>query len=390
MNGEKPFGLDDFCDLVSFISVPVLVRNHEAMIERYSGMTVEEFEEYLQDDHHLLEACDALGDYLAASDAWFRLYGDPSEERSGLPDTVGPMSRGGGYPEFRHNLIQQLCAPFRDIRSLVCEHSVPGPHGRDIIVRSYWKAAGGFDNPYARTVVVDLDVTDMRRTEKAAQEVAESRSRILRTVGHELRNPLAGISGIAQVVNEEWDSLDDDSRKSLMETVATQAQDTMVILEDLLAGAATEQSDVVVELRPVDITEIITRVDLADFELQISEIKPAMADPLRTRQIIRNLAQNARKYGGPERKISCDTEDGWVVIRVSDNGEGIKGINLERLFQPFNSSNHQGSTGLGLSISKTLALAMGGDLTLREDLPGTVFELTLPVSRINAGIGTAA
>ncbi len=398
INSEPRFTLEEFRNLVEAVSIPILVRSHEPLIEAFKGWSGEEFVEYLRrDGKNLREALNVLGPRVVSS-GWIRLYGEESPEENDpqlsiednelIPDTVEPAIQGGDYPELREHLVAQLAAPFFGTKSITVEHQVPDIHGGEITVRSYWKATGPPDRPYSRVVTVDLDVTEERRTEQAAQEVADSRARIIRTVGHELRNPLAGIVGIAQVAYEQWDDLDHDTLYELIEAITDQAQDARTILEDLLAGAATEQSEFGIEPRPIDIAEILTRSDLSDFHFVISDQVPAMADPLRVRQIVRNLTQNARKYGGPNKSIRIFQSGEQIVIQVSDDGEGIQGFNLEHLFEPFNASDHEGSTGLGLSISKTLALAMGGDLILREDLPGTTFELNLPVSKISGGVGT--
>lgn len=378
------FTLAEFHELVAAVSVPMLVADYQKYVDKYSDWSLQDLENWLQDYENIRTACFDLGSH-ASSDAWDLLYGGGEDYEGEVPDTISVMASTGKYPEFKKSMIAQLLAPFRGIKSLMFEHTVPGPHGRDLIVRSYWKAAGGKEHPYSRVVVVDLDVTDIRRTEQAAQESAESRSRILRTVGHELRNPLFGVAGLSQSLIENWEDIPEDERHQIVQEIQGQSQDTMMILEDLLAGAAAEHRSLQVVVQPLDVSTLLTTSDLNDFELDIKPTPRAKADPLRTRQIIRNLAQNARKYGGPNRSIKCFTDQGNVVVQVSDDGAGLSPRLLERLFEPFNAGDHPGSTGLGLSISKALALAMDGDLLLRDDLPATTFELRLPATKTRHG-----
>ena len=108
----------------------------------------------------------------------------------------------------------------------------------------------------------------------------------------------------------------------------------------------------------------------------------ALADPIRVRQIIRNLVTNALRYGGDEITITTHRDGPDVTLVFSDNGEGIPNEYRQRIFEPY----HRGesgtaepqSIGLGLAVSRQLARLMDGDLTLRSDLGPATFQLTLP------------
>ncbi len=374
------FSLEEFRELVAAVSVPMLVMDYRGIIAEYSSWDPDELEEWLQDPHHIVDISEHLGEHTA-SDAWIRLYGGENNDGT-VPDLISPMvANPDKYADYHKSMIAEFTAPFKGIRSLLFEHTVPGPQGRDITVRSHWKAAGGINNPYARIVVVDLDVTDLRRTEQAAQESAESRSRILRTVGHELRDPLDEVSTMSDTLMKDWHTSNDKSRREMLKAILDQATDTMMGLEDLLAGAAAEQKALQVVQKPVDMLSLLTDADLKDFDVKIESVPSAIADPLRVRQIIRNLVQNARQHGGPKRQIRCFSENDDVLVQVIDNGEGIPESEAARLFETLNTNDESNSLNLGLSVSKSLAIAMEGDLTLRTDLPNTTFELRLPTSR---------
>jgi signal transduction histidine kinase len=107
----------------------------------------------------------------------------------------------------------------------------------------------------------------------------------------------------------------------------------------------------------------------------------AWADPLRLRQIVRNLLTNARRYGGPQVLIEAGRGPMGTYLRVCDDGAGIPVADREKVFEPYTRVGGDdampGSIGLGLPVSRRLARLMGGDLIYRFE-QGSVFELTLP------------
>jgi signal transduction histidine kinase len=115
------------------------------------------------------------------------------------------------------------------------------------------------------------------------------------------------------------------------------------------------------------------------FELGEGE---ALADPMRTRQIARNLISNAVRYGGSEVRVTVSTEGNAVLLTVSDNGPGVPEDEKESIFQAFSRASgfegRPGSIGLGLTVSRYLADAMQGSLTYRRLDGISRFRLALP------------
>lgn len=109
---------------------------------------------------------------------------------------------------------------------------------------------------------------------------------------------------------------------------------------------------------------------------------PAYADPLRVRQILRNLITNAQRHGRPPVTITGSMSEGRCVVTVTDRGKGIPKDAEMRLFEPyarFGPADGQPlSVGLGLHVARRLARLMDGDLTYRREDSETKYELTLP------------
>jgi signal transduction histidine kinase len=111
--------------------------------------------------------------------------------------------------------------------------------------------------------------------------------------------------------------------------------------------------------------------------LEVDGAVRAHGDPLRVRQVIRNLLRNAHRHGGPTRTLRTATQDGAVLIQVRDDGPGVSDQVIERLFEPYSHDDRSGSLGIGLAVSHKLARAVGGDLVYRREGGITVFELEL-------------
>jgi signal transduction histidine kinase len=106
--------------------------------------------------------------------------------------------------------------------------------------------------------------------------------------------------------------------------------------------------------------------------------------PVALRRAVRNLVENAIRYGGRARVVLVDEPDA-VVIRIEDDGPGIPPDRLEEVFEPFvrletSRSEETGGVGLGLSTARTIARAHGGDVTL-SNRPGGGLTATLRLPR---------
>jgi signal transduction histidine kinase len=114
------------------------------------------------------------------------------------------------------------------------------------------------------------------------------------------------------------------------------------------------------------------------FDLSLPEVR---LDPAQLKQVLVNLVQNARQAMGREGTLTLGTErrGDWVVLSVSDTGEGIAPESLERIWEPFFTTRTQG-TGLGLSLVRRIVEDHGGHVEV-ESQPGqgTTFRLYFPV-----------
>jgi signal transduction histidine kinase len=120
-----------------------------------------------------------------------------------------------------------------------------------------------------------------------------------------------------------------------------------------------------------------------DLDLEFSEVAgSAWADPLRLKQIVRNLVSNAIRYGGSIIRVQSETIGSSTMITVLDNGEGIPEDHREAIFELYQTGHSApsltGSVGVGLAVSRQLAHLMGGDIDYEFAGGWSRFRLQLP------------
>lgn len=225
--------------------------------------------------------------------------------------------------------------------------------------------------------LTDAITTEARlvRNESLAQLGALSAA-----VAHELRNPLAGISGALQVIGASLPA--EDRRKPVMEKVEAQVRRLNSLVTDLLDFARPPAP----RIGDVDLVEVarigadLVRRDHPAVEITIRGGGRAEADPNLLQQIVLNLVLNAAQAIDGAGTVDVDVEDGR--FKVSDSGPGISPEAAEKVFQPFFTTRARG-TGLGLPICRKLATAMGGRITIgKGPLGGASIVVELPASGV--------
>ncbi len=244
----------------------------------------------------------------------------------------------------------------------------------------YWSAPvvdGRADLEHVTVAIAD--VTDQRAAQRDLEEAVRARDEFVATVSHELRTPLTVVLGLAEELQERHEDFAERERHELVTMIADQSMDLSALVEDLLVVARAGAGGLTVTCGPVDLVAETAAVLTGIAPVPVSSVHPAKAwaDPGRVRQIIRNLLQNARRYGGPEVRIVID----GTFLEVRDNGDPIPGDIRDTMFDPYVKARQRtgvtGSMGLGLSVSRHLARAMGGDVTYRHDGTEGVFRLRL-------------
>jgi len=223
-------------------------------------------------------------------------------------------------------------------------------------------------------LVVARDRTDEIRREQAERDFVSN-------AAHELRNPLAGISGTIEVLRGGAKD-DPEARERFLERLGEDVERMTRLTQALLALAAAEAGRDSEARRVVDVSvaaqEAAGSVSMPEgIELR-EEIGPelvAQGDPMLLRQVLIGLLTNARKHTpapGVVTMRALREPSGEITVEVSDTGTGIPPEEQERVFERFyrgSGSRRSEGFGLGLSIASRMVDLMGGEIGLRS-LPG--------------------
>jgi signal transduction histidine kinase/CheY-like chemotaxis protein len=233
-----------------------------------------------------------------------------------------------------------------------------------------------------------------------AEASNQAKSRFLATVSHEMRTPLNGILGVAELLRAEVDS---QAVRHRIDIIARSARHMNRIIGDLLDLSRIEFGRLTIEPGPMSVNDTVAEVTglLAAIagekglalHSRIEGDLPdrVIADAARIRQVLHNLIGNAIKFthhGHIELVVSAPLH-GRLQFDVHDTGPGIDPGHAKRMFEAFERGAHLGAaseggagTGLGLTIARRLARAMGGDVTVRSRAgEGSTFSFTIAALR---------
>lgn len=259
----------------------------------------------------------------------------------------------------------------------------------------------------ARTAELDHANLDLERARQEAEQANQAKSAFLATMSHEIRTPMNGVIGMADVLQQT--SLK-GPQMEMVNLMRESAFSLLTLIDDILDFSKIEAGRLELESTPMSIDEVVEKTCAildrvaskkgVELTLFTSPRIPALVlgDPLRLRQVLVNLINNAIKFSsGLERpgKISVRAElaapvphsGRQVEVRFSviDNGIGIDEETAARLFTSFTQADASttrrfGGTGLGLAISRHLVQLMGGTITLDSQPDrGAAFVVQIPL-----------
>ena len=250
-------------------------------------------------------------------------------------------------------------------------------------------AVRGQDGPSVGTGILFRDTTRERVADA-------SKSQLLSTVSHELRTPLASIKGFATTLLRQDVKWDETTQRDFLKIIEEEADRLTEIIDNLLDMSQIEAGALRIEKTPTQlrtlfrevVDEMRMRTEAHWFVMDLpSELPQVSADPRRIRQVLHNLLENAVKYSkGGQITLGCDVKGDFVVVSVSDQGEGIPPKYLDRIFERFfqidgASTRRVGGSGLGLSISRGIIAAHGGRIWAESAVgQGSTFRFTLPIA----------
>lgn len=251
-------------------------------------------------------------------------------------------------------------------------------------------------------------LADLRRKTRALEqrtrdleEASQAKARFIANLTHELRTPIHGISGLAEVLDAGiYGPVTDRQRKAHAE-VKRSARSLLALVDGLLALAKSEDGRVTPKLEPLDVRAHVARtvehvsavvgtralaidVDVAD------DLGELVTDGAMLEHVLQNLVANAVKFTPDHGRVivRARRDPGGVIFEVEDNGIGIAEADRERIFEPFQQVHdgsfvrEHGGVGLGLALVRQLVGALGGTIEVSSEVgKGSVFRVRVPSVR---------
>jgi PAS domain S-box-containing protein len=259
------------------------------------------------------------------------------------------------------------------------------------------------------------DITDRKRLEddlrRLAADLSENdrrKNEFLATLAHELRNPLAPMSNMLEVVKRS--NGDDETLKRAYDTIERQLAQMVRLVDDLLDLNRITHDRLELRRSDVELSSVIQQavevarplIDAAGHNLTVDLPEESIhlyADRARLAQVFGNLLNNSSKYTRPNGQISLSAQRNGndVQVTVKDDGAGIPTDKLDSIFDMFmqvdrTAERSQGGLGIGLTLVKRLAEMHGGSIEARSagEGQGSEFVVRLPILQKAAEVSSTA
>ncbi len=249
-------------------------------------------------------------------------------------------------------------------------------------------------------VVVALRITSAGRARekeilRLSEEAHTIKNDFVAMVSHELRTPLTSIAGFADTLVHSWRELPESEVDEFLGIINVQSVYLSDLVEDVLVIPRLEANRMRFYPELFDLGELIEDVSAMVFptgsgkvaEVNLPEGVRVKADRRRVQQTLRNLLENARKYGGDQIMVEGFVMGDQYMVIIADNGPGVPDEERQRVFENFEQvskgdARESTGIGLGLPIARRLARAMGGDVWYERRFPtGARFCYSLPLKR---------
>ena len=295
-------------------------------------------------------------------------------------------------------LLRKITRPLRELRDSA-EAVGRGDFSRRVEVHSadeYGELAAVFNNMVENLTTSRAEVEQTLQTLKTTQaqlvqtEKLSAIGEFVAGVTHELNNPLTGVIGFSEMLQESGIS---DRQRTFVSRIIGSAERCHKIVQNLLSFSRRKPP----ERKPVSINELIEKtIEIVKYEFELhnieiitklsTDVRSAMIDPDQIQQVFLNILTNARQAiqeSGRSGRIYVTTEmeSGIALIRFRDNGVGIPVEHLKKVFNPFFTTKPVGQgTGLGLSLSYGIIREHQGTITAQSQTgEGATILIQLPV-----------
>ncbi|RKJ05153.1 sensor histidine kinase [bacterium D16-54] len=240
-------------------------------------------------------------------------------------------------------------------------------------------------------------VEDIRRLIDKEREAERTKNELITNVAHDLRTPLTSIIGYLELLSNKSSPLPSEVQGKYLDIAYSKSKRLEKLIEDLFGFTKLNYGKISMQVSKVDIIKLLGQLleesypnfsnKNLSYELQSNvPAKVIMADGNLLARLFDNLINNAIKYGAEGKRVLVKVHAMAEAVQVSVTNYGyvIPKEELPLIFEKFYRVEHSrsvntGGTGLGLAIVKNIVDMHGGDITVKSDLNGTVFTVTLKV-----------
>lgn len=256
----------------------------------------------------------------------------------------------------------------------------------------------GDDEFSAMAANLNKMVEDIRSLMDRERESERTKNELITNVAHDLRTPLTSIIGYLELLSSKAAPLPPEMQKKYIDIAYSKAKRLEKLIEDLFGFTKMNYGKISMHISRVDIIKLLGQLleesypsfaaKGLSYELQSNvPAKMITADGNLLARLFDNLINNAIKYGADGKRIVVKVTAGSEIVQVSVTNYGyvIPAEELPLIFDKLyrveqSRSTNTGGTGLGLAIVKNIVDMHNGDITVRSDLGGTVFTVTLQVN----------
>ncbi len=355
----------------------------------------------------------AVAEYSARSDSLTRMPGVPLETSSGLPIAAVLLARRTGKPVAVDDAAKDPALeadPYvrrRRLRSLLAAPLLHQGRALGLLYLDNNLASGVFTPQRIETLrilaiqaAISIEhatfLADLERARANAEAANLAKSRFLANMSHELRTPLNAILGYSELLAEEAETHGLGTMLTDLRRIRRAGSHLLALISDILDLTKIEAGKLEVNDERIDLTALLADVVVVatpditrNNNRLVLDLDPGLGqtrgDPLRIRQVLLNVLNNAAKF----------TQRGHITLRaarigqrlrfeVADTGIGMNAAQLEGIFEPFTQVDASPSrrfegAGLGLAICRRLCEHMGGTIGVTSQPgQGTTFTLDLP------------
>lgn len=232
------------------------------------------------------------------------------------------------------------------------------------------------------------------------KELNFTKDKFFRILAHELRNPFNALLGYTKFIQDEYDDLDDNEKRNIIDELGTSLYNLYFLLDNLLNWTATQVEEVRVSPESILLFEIIDEIEAlfhgaakakrAQISNHVSKDLECYSDKNMLRTVIRNLISNSLKFTpmGGSIKVTAEDKDQMIIVKVIDDGIGISEEGISKLFDydthfSTDGTNKEKGSGLGLILVKDFVEQNGGSVEIISSQgKGCEVKFTIPQAQL--------